>query len=185
MRQAKDEREVLFCFSCDPYHGGDTSPTREALRIMGEPGLHATVLTKGAWRAERDFDLLKQYGFSFGTSVVWDNDQDGANWEPGAPLISERYRVLKDAHDAGIRTWVSLEPVIDRRQALGILLDLASFVDHWKVGKVNHQPELEAAVDWAVFLHDVTDLLDSLGADYYIKRDLAVYGTTGCNQEDV
>ena len=44
-------------------------------------------------------------------------------------------------------------------------------VDHWKVGKLNyHIPD--EPVDWVKFRDEVTELLDSVKANYYIKKSL-------------
>ena len=69
----------------------------------------------------------------------------------------------------GIKTWVSLEPVIDPDQALELIEQIHPFVDHWKVGKLNYR-NLE--VDWLKFREDVTKQLDSVGANYYLKKSL-------------
>lgn len=69
----------------------------------------------------------------------------------------------------GIKTWVSLEPVIDPGQALELIRELHPIVDHWKVGKLNYQA---LDVDWIKFREDVKALLESLGADYYLKKSL-------------
>ena len=57
-------------------------------------------------------------------------------------------------------------------QALEIVAALHPIVDHWKVGKINHHSELEAKVDWVKFREEVKDVLDALGADYYLKKSL-------------
>ena len=80
-----------------------------------------------------------------------------------------RIAAIKAAHEMGIRTWVSLEPVIDPDQALELIEQIHPFVDHWKVGKLNYQ-NLE--VDWLKFREEVTPLFDSMGADYYLKKSL-------------
>jgi hypothetical protein len=53
-----------------------------------------------------------------------------------------------------------------------LIKDLHPFVDHFKVGKINHNKELEDSVDWLKFRDDVTRLLQSIGVDYYIKNSL-------------
>lgn len=181
--------EILLCFSCDPYPMGvDTSITRQALQMIGEAGLKATVLSKGGMGAARDFDLMEKYGFSFGTSLVcqWQNtsafplvNNEGADhWEPGAARVTDRYRAIRKARCVGVRTWVSLEPVIYPRETLNIIRELYSVVDHWKVGMLNHQKPPHP-IDWAKFLRDVTALFAELGVtDYYIKDELAAYGET-------
>jgi hypothetical protein len=83
--------------------------------------------------------------------------------------------VIKEAHRLGIFTWVSLEPVIDAKQALKVIDALHSYVDFWKVGKLNHMASVERLTDWAAFYLDVTKLLLDIGAEYYIKNDLLKY----------
>ena len=48
------------------------------------------------------------------------------------------------------------------------------FVDHFKVGKLNYNPQ-QLNVDWAVFRNDVISKLKEYGVDYYIKKDLEKY----------
>ena len=42
----------------------------------------------------------------------------------------------------------------------------------WKIGKLNHNKEVESKVDWAKFKSDVIELLEKYECDYYIKQDL-------------
>ncbi len=173
---AGDPREILLCFACDPYpigYEGLHWDTRHALRILGDNGLKATVLTKSTG-AEMDFDLFEFYGFSLGVSVIWSLNGESfrKKYEPGAASIAGRVELLHSAKTNDIKTWVSMEPIIEPVQALKFIRDHHRYVDYWKVGKINHDKELEAAVDWAKFYIDVTTLLDSLGADYYIKESL-------------
>lgn len=47
---------------------------------------------------------------------------------------------------------------------------LKGSVDLWKVGKLNHDKEREAAIDWTQFLVDAETLL--AGENVLIKKDL-------------
>jgi DNA repair photolyase len=70
-------------------------------------GQPPAILTKGDMlAAANDFDL---YGPSdwFGVTLTFDNDTDSRKWEPGAALPGDRIAALKEAHNRGIRTWVS------------------------------------------------------------------------------
>jgi DNA repair photolyase len=95
--------------------------------------------------------------------------------KPNASTIDDRMTVLKTAHKAGIFTWVSLEPVINANQALSVILMAHSYVNFWKVGKLNHMKEYERTVDWAKFLFDAETLLTKLCTKYYIKNDLRFF----------
>jgi hypothetical protein len=132
------------------------------------------VLTKGGTRACRDFDLLAKYGdkCSFGTTLVLASQEDADFWEPNAPSIADRIEALKAAHEKGIKTWVSMEPVIDPAQAIRLVKELHPFVDHWKVGKLNYNKGVSDKVDWLGFRAEITSLFDSLGTDYYLKNSL-------------
>ena len=89
-----------------------------------------------------------------------------------ASSVQSRLRILKTAHEMGIYTWVSMEPVIIPEEALAVIREAYDYVDYWKVGKLNHNKEVEQSVDWAKFREDVTALLESYGGEYYIKEDL-------------
>ena len=170
--KAGDDREILLSFVTDPYQAieSDLNITRQAIKILIENNLRFTILTKGGIRAARDFDLLKNYNrASFGTTICFTKQDVADKWEPNASTIDMRIAAIKAAHEMGIRTWVSLEPVIDPDQALELIEQIHPFVDHWKVGKLNYQ-SLE--VDWLKFREEVTSLLVSKGADYYLKKSL-------------
>lgn len=170
-----DEREILMSFITDPYQPLEMEKeiTRQAIKMFIDNGLTFTVLTKGGTRAIRDFDLMEGYERArFGTTLIFTRQEDANEWEPKAPSLMDRVKAMVEAHKRGIKTWVSLEPVIDPDQALELIQDIHPMVDHWKVGKVNYQPEIENQVNWIKFREEVQALLDSLGADYYLKKSL-------------
>ena len=100
-------------------------------------------------------------------------------------MPEERFAVLKQLHDAGIKTWVSLEPVLDIRQSLEIIDITHSYVDEYKVGKLNgysiakNNPyALNVRPDWEYFLHQAVKKLQSYDKRFYIKKDLRQYDET-------
>ena len=166
---------VQLSFIGDPYQPMDENLmfTREIIKLIGEHGIPFSILTKAGKAARRDFDLLKKYDGMFGVSAVWWHDHFGREfWEPGASRIPHRVFSLNLAKKEGITTWVSMEPVIDPREALKLIDMIHPWVDHWKIGKINHNRALEVAVDWIAFREEVQAKLDGLGADYYLKKSL-------------
>ncbi len=168
----RENPRVLLCFSCDPYGPQDAEYgiTRRAIETLHRYGLCAQILTKGGMRAARDFDLLTERD-AFAVTLTFTSENDSREWEPKAVLPVERYEVLREAHRRGIPTWASLEPVIDPEQSLRIILDTCEFVDLYKIGKLNYRPEAKG-IDWARFARSAMELLERLGKDYYLKRDL-------------
>ena len=174
-------RHVLLCFVTDPYQPLEMKleVTRRAIKVLHRHKLSVAILTKGGKRATRDFDLLTSADL-FGVTLTFMDSGRSRSWEPGAALPSERLDSLKEAHERGIPTWVSLEPVIDPAESLDMIEATAGFVDHYKVGTLNYSNKLPRqlrdqvrGIDWKNFARNAVMLLDGLGKNYYIKKDLA------------
>lgn len=174
-RFEKPTSPILLCFTCDPYQPAELVylQTRKALEILKGNGLKVSILSKGGRRSERDLGLLGE-GDQFGATLTFTNQADSLEWEPKAAKPSERFEALQHAHDKGLRTWASLEPVIDPEQTLEIIRQTHGFVDKFKVGKWNHDKRA-ARIDWAKFGREAVILLENLGCKYYIKEDLRRY----------
>ena len=168
----KADSPVLLSFTSDPYQPIDqeTGLAREAIKVMKQAGLKVAILTKGGHRADRDFDLL-DYGDEFGVTLTCTDPDMSREWEPGAALPDERIASLKAAFAKGLKTWVSLEPVIDPEQTLDLIRQTSPFVNKFNVGILNHHP-LSNTIDWRAFGERAVELLDGLGCQYYVKKDL-------------
>lgn len=166
-----DPRKILLCYTSDPYQNEEAAAlTRDTLLILEKYKMTATVLTKAGMRAVQDFDILARNGWEFGTTLSISCKQTKREWEPGAASIRSRCEAIARANMENIKTWVSMEPVIDPQQALNVIDRMKYCVDFWKIGKMNHR---KIDIDWKKFHDDAVTLLDSLGAKYYIKKELA------------
>lgn len=174
-----DGKKVLLCFTCDPYSPAavKTGATRKAMLILNLYGIQFTVLTKGGTVACEDFDLY-QPGCSFGTTLTFFDANESWKWEPHAADPFNRCTAIKVAHNYGIKTWVSLEPVIVPQDALMFVRGLHGDVDLWKVGKWNYDPRAKN-IDWNRFGHEIEKLFQKYGCEYYIKEDLRKVMTKG------
>jgi len=164
---------VLLCFTCDPYQPieEDFKLTRQAIEILHNHGFTVTILTKAGPLARRDFDLLGPAD-TFATTLTTIDTGVSLRWEPGAGLPEQRILNLKAVHYRGLKTWVSLEPVIDPDWTFQLIRDAHDFVSHFKIGTMNYARP-NRPIDWKDFGTRVQILCDSLGVGYYIKQDLA------------
>lgn len=165
-----DER-VLLCFIGDPYDiiNNESNLTRDVLRILRTNDVPFQILTKGGMRAVPDFDLYSRAD-AFGTTLTFLEGLKSFEYEPHAATPGDRIRAIEIAHAQNIETFVSLEPVIDPQQSLKIIERTHKFVDHYRIGKLNHQP---SKINWRRFAIAAIKLCRDLGKDYYIKNDLA------------
>jgi DNA repair photolyase len=170
--------QILIAFITDPYHPGDTRPTREALEILTEHGLGKCVLTKGGRRPLRDLDLFRPDRDAFAVTLISVDDTFCRKWEPNAPLPASRIAALKAFHEKGIFTWPSIEPVIDPEMALAVVAETHSYVDHYKIGPL-HYLNLTQAVDWRAFTLRMVELLTRYNKTAYFKKDLQPFLPAG------
>lgn len=148
---------IHLCFTCDPYPTGhDSTATREIIKLLKEYGNHVQILTKGD--GSRDIDLLDS------------NDWYGITID-GSENDSLRGFAFSNAREAGIKTWVSFEPVLDADRVLWYIKEIVrSFpVDKVKIGKLNYHP---SSIDWKKFGKEAETLCKMYGIDYYIKESL-------------
>jgi DNA repair photolyase len=178
-RQARlmkgDDREILLSFTSDPYQPLEREAliTRQALAILMQSRLTVTILTKGgSWGLNRDLPLLTMnLGNAWSVTLTHDNLATSLAWEPGAALPQDRIESLRLAKKAGLKTWVSFEPVIDPEAVYRLLEATYEFVDLYKVGKLNYHP-LAKEIAWRRFKGEIEERLTKLGKTYYLKKDL-------------
>lgn len=152
-REKISDKLIHLCFTCDPYPTGhDSQATRDIISLIKATNNHVQILTKGD--GSRDFDLLDENDW-YGVTL------DGTTSKPIA--------TLRKAHDLGIKTWVSFEPVINTEGVLKMISDVADFIDKVKIGKLNH---MESDTDWKTFGEKAESLCKSLKLNYYIKASL-------------
>ena len=161
------DKTIHLCFTCDPYPMGyDTTPTREIIKAIKDSGNHVQILTKGGYAACRDFDLLDSNDW-FGVTITGDFYND-LNTEPCASSWVERLETIRIAHDKGIRTWVSCEPVLNAHNILALLSGNHP-IDRFKIGKLNYHP---SNINWHDFGIEAERLCQQYKRNYYIKEDL-------------
>ena len=174
-RMDDETRRVLFCFLSDPYQPleHDLHLTRQGISIAAKHGIKIDILTKGDKSLiEQDLPLMLESQTHLGITLSFSKDATRREWEPMASTVQSRLRILRKAHDMGIYTWVSMEPVIVPQEALEVIRKAHNYVDFWKIGKLNHYKEIEQTIDWPKFRADAVELLESFGNKYYIKEDL-------------
>lgn len=167
--------QVMLSFTTDPFHPGDTSLTSVTLDILKGYGLGFCTLTKGGTRALRDIHRFRPDRDAFASTLTTLDDAFSQKWERNAALPGDRLKALREFHDRGIFTWVSLEPTLDIEASLSIVDATHEFVDLYKVGRANYVKELTRTTDWRGYTLRMIDKLQALGKRHYIKADLQPY----------
>jgi DNA repair photolyase len=173
---AKASRQILLCFMSDPYCAAERTHrnTRSALAKLRQAGCSVAVLTKGGGRCLDDLDMFTGWPggrVKVGATLTFRSAARCAEWEPGAAPPDDRLDALRQLYESGIKTWASIEPVIDPVESLSIIDASLPFVDAYKVGKWNHDAKAHK-IDWSAFGKQAVDMIRSAGKALYVKADL-------------
>ena len=141
--------------------------------------LNFQILTKGGLEAARDFDLYKK-GDAFATTLTFSDEEYSKLYESRASNPQSRIASLIEAKKYGIKTWVSLEPIIIPDQTLKLIDMTYRYVDKYKIGKINYDPITEKKVNWGRVIGEIYLKLKSLNKEFYIKEDLRKYLNLSC-----
>jgi DNA repair photolyase len=100
----------------DPYMPleREVNLTGRALELIAQFGFTVHVMTKSDLIL-RDLDTLCEINERYATvsfTITTADDELGKKLEPGAPLVSARFRAMRAIADRGVQTGVSLMPVL-------------------------------------------------------------------------
>jgi DNA repair photolyase len=86
--------------------------TRDCLSVLVQSPLEVHILTRSPL-VVRDIDILKQLScVEIGLSITTNSEDVKGIFEPMAPSIASRVDALKALHDAGLRTYVFVGPML-------------------------------------------------------------------------
>lgn len=165
-----------LCFTTDPFmyeYDEISKMSIEILKRLNANGIKCTALTKGVLPLElADLSKDNQYGIT----LISLDEKFREKMEPNSAPYADRIKSLKDLHEAGCKTWVSIEPyptpnIIE--QDLGKILETVSFVDKIIFGRTNYNAEITKYKNCKDFYNklsqQVIDFCDERGINYHIK----------------
>lgn len=140
-------KSVQLCFTTDPFmYGYDevSSLSISIIKKLNDNAIKCSVLTKGVLPFELS-ELSKEN--EYGITLVSLSEEFRNAMEPNTAPCSERIKALRALHDAGCKTWVSIEPyptpnIID--QDLKPILETIGFVDKIIFGRMNYNKQVTA-----------------------------------------
>jgi DNA repair photolyase len=144
---------------CDPYQPLEAKYrlTRQCLEILADNHWPVTVQTRSPL-VLRDIDILqKGSDFEVGFSVTTVDDHIRTLFEPSAPPIQARIRALDELHQAGIKTFAMIAPILPQAEDLPELL--AGKVERVILDRMNYHYG-----DW---VYRKYGLLDKLTDEYF------------------
>ena len=170
-------QSVQLCFATDPFMYGYPEIQHmsfAAIRKLNAANIKCCVLTKGLLPIELK-DLYREN--EYGITLISLNEAYRKKTEPGAASYATRLAALKALHDAGCKTWVSIEPYPTPNligQRLGDILEAVSFADRIIFGRTNYNKAVSSYKENKRFYNEcakeVIAFCQKRGIRYHIKE---------------
>lgn len=171
---------VFLCFATDPFMHQIKEVQDLSLKIierLNKDGVRIISISKGIYPAE----LIKKdkYGANneYGSTIVSLSENFRKKYEPFAAPIKERIKALKKLHNAGLKTWASIEPYPTPniiKQDIKEILEAVSFADKIVFGKWNYNNLIGYFKDYKNFYNktaeEVVSFCDKRGIETHIKE---------------
>ena len=170
-------QSVQLCFTTDPFMCGYDEVTEmslAAIRRLNDAGIKCTTLTKGI--SPMDLADLSDQN-EYGITLISLDEEYRRKVEPGSATYRERIAAIKQLHDAGCKTWVSIEPYPTPNlieQDIFEILDTVSFTDRIIFGRTNYNKDVTAYKEHKHFYNqkaaEVIEFCKERGIQYHIKN---------------
>lgn len=175
---------IFFSFTTDPMLPETLDLTLDAASNAVLSNIPVKILTKcTAWVDEflKNFDRheinlqhivcpenpfeSKKHLYAFGFTLTGHDEL-----EPGASTNAERIEAMQKLHNAGFRTWASIEPVIDCEASYEMILKSYNFCKLFKIGLLSGKQT--NTKDIYPFVVTIKDLAYHNGFKVYFKDSL-------------
>ena len=153
-------KSVQLCFTTDPFMYGYDEVGEMSLKIiekLNNAGIKCTALTKGILPIELA-KLSKEN--EYGITLVSLDENFRQEMEPNSAPFKERIEALKALHDAGCKTWVSIEPyptpnIVE--QDFSKILEAVSFCDKIIFGRLNYNKRVSEYKEHKKFFNELAE----------------------------
>lgn len=173
----KDKIEsVHLCFSTDPFMYGYDEVSKMSIEIikkLNESGIKCTALTKGILPIEL---ATLSHENEYGITLVSLDEGFRREMEPNTAPYKERIAALRALHDAGCKTWVSIEPYPTPNfieQDLNDILEAISFCDKIIFGRLNYNKKVSEYKDHKAYFNELAEQVitycEATDKQYHIK----------------
>lgn len=169
-------KSVQLCFMTDPFMFGYDEICDMSIKIinrLNQDNLKCTALTKGLLPEELlNTSKINEYGITF----ISLNEEYRITNEPGASPYIDRIKSLRMLHDAGFKTWVSIEPYPTPNileQDYNEILEEIKFTDKIIFGRLNYNKKVTEYKGYKEFFNKLAyktiDFCNQNNIEYHIK----------------
>lgn len=165
-------KSVQLCFTTDPFMYGYSEVAEmsiKAISLLNDNGIKCTALTKGILPIELA-SLSKEN--EYGITLISLNEEFRKEIEPNAASYRDRIDSLKLLHNAGCKTWVSIEPYPTPNfieQNIQDILEAVAFADKIIFGRLHYNKKVSEYKDYKKFFNETANTVINYCKSHNIK----------------
>ena len=163
---------VFFSFSTDPMIPETRDLTLSAINHCIYNDIPVKILTKDSSFVDYERFRLNYKSKAFKDMVSFGFTLTGRDdMEPNASTNYERIEAMRQLHSMGIKTWASIEPVIDWQHANMVVKMSLHCCDHYKIGlRSGVKKDYYNLPQSALWLDELTKIITYAGRTVYLKE---------------
>lgn len=179
-RQKHKINSVFLCFSTDSFMYQIKEVENLTLKILerlNRDNVKSVLISKGVYPNDLTDKLTYNPDNEYGSTIVSLSEDFRKRFEPFAAPIKLRVKSLRRLHNAGLKTWVSIEPYPTPniiQQNIKEILAEVSFVDKIVFGKWNYSKQTSDFRFYKTFYnsmaYEVIKFCFQNGMDVHIKE---------------
>ncbi len=171
------KRGLFFSFTTDPLLDETIGLTINAVEYALRHSIPVQVLTKRADGAMRLIDTLSSrlgginpyiHRIAVGFTLTGHDEL-----EPNADLTDSRIHAMRQIHALGLKTFASIEPMLDLPTAEDVINCTLGFCDLYKIGLLSGGKRTIDSYDLAYFVPRITEKIGNAGAKVYWKESIS------------
>lgn len=126
---------LFFSFTTDPLLIETIDLTFDAVELCIEKKVPVKILTKQVPEVFEDYYLNFSKQEAIDSKIAFGFTLTGHDeLEPGCATNAERIEAMRKLHEAGFKTFASIEPIIDFKSSFEMILHTAEYCNVFKIG---------------------------------------------------
>ena len=179
---------IFFSFSTDPLSPDAALLTTSAAFYAAQKGINVKILTKNAGATSTIFRPFLNNKFNSHIAIGFTlTGRDDI--EPYAPSNAQRIETLKLLHQWGLKTFVSIEPIVDFDSSWKMIEETSGYADQHLIGLMSNRKangfEPYDMNQCNTFLYKTALLAMDIGMNVYWKESIRKFADGAFNNEHV
>lgn len=130
---------LFFTFTSDPMLPETRELTKLAINECLWNDIPVKILTKCADHVSQFIYEMRCTDYNLGMIAFGFTLTGHDELEPGASTNAERIEAMKKLHDAGFKTFASIEPIVDLESSFNMIMFSRGYCDLYKIGLMSGQ----------------------------------------------